>query len=213
MARYKFHNVSPPGGWRYWQKETRFTIKADSLNALIEKVRGHRTYKGFTPTDRESVRLDIERQICARLTKNECKPEGPEDSWVPLEDPNSLLSIKKVWSFSKAAVDWLTSGRPMVSEAEMQRRAAICLDCPLNQNVTGCGSCGVMGIINSAIPKDRRVDGLNECVACGCSVKALVNVPEGTILAAHEGRTINLPDWCWQPSVSLANQPQTPDKP
>lgn len=201
MATLKFPNQAPPGGWRYWQKESRLTIKADSLNALTAKVRSHRQYKGYEPTDATQVRLEIERQICSRLSVNECKSEGVGDEWVPIENPNSLLDLKKIWSFSKAAVDWAASGRPLVAEEEMRRRAAICADCPLNQPITGCASCGVMGLINQAIPKERRLGGLGGCISCGCSIVALVNAPDGTILTAHAGRKLTPPGWCWLNAV------------
>lgn len=202
MALLKRRNQSPPGGFVYLQTETQATIKGENEDQLIDYVVAHRQYKGLTPTDREAVRKEIERQICVRLGHGDCKPEGKDDKWVPQDGSKPVIGMTQMIAFSKAAMAFVASGGELAPMEEVKRRAAICLRCPLNQPVSGC-SCGIFyKAIEAAVPRARTIEGLNLCMACSCSLVAKVNLTEEQVVISNDGRKIAWPDQeCWQKSI------------
>lgn len=203
MALLKFRNEAPPGGWRYFQAETRLMIKGDGPDNLLSNVIEHRKYKGLTPTDRETVWLEIERQLCSRLSERNCVREGPNDDWVPVKEQKSVVDFGAIVGFSRAALEWIGSGREVVPAAEAQRRAAICLACPLNAPSEGCLPCSVLyGMIEKSVPKHRRIEGLEICGVCHCSNQAKVNLPADVVRESNRERGLAFPSHCWQQPLS-----------
>ncbi len=52
-------------------------------------------------------------------------------------------------------------------------------------------------MIRTAIPENRRIDGLEVCRACGCDLKSKVNAPMEFLRKMDEGRNLDYPTWCW----------------
>ncbi len=199
MAVLKRRSQQPPGGFIYRQSETDATIKAENMDRLVDKVAAHRVYKGLTPTDRPSVQLDIERQICTRLGRLDCRKENADDTWVPQDNMREVVTMSGVLAFSKAAIAFLASGGEMAPMEEVKRRAAICRECPLNQPMTGCACNLFYKVLDTTIPADRRVEGMHVCRACNCSLGVKVNLTDAQVRVSNEGRTIDWPDQaCWQ---------------
>jgi hypothetical protein len=205
MALLKRRNTAPPGGFTYLQTETQFTMKGENEDQLIDFVIAHRQYRNLAPTDRESVRKEIERQICTRLGYGDCKPEGKNDPWVAQDGTKPVIGMTQMIAFSKAAMAFVASGGELAPMEEVNRRAAICLRCPLNQPVSGC-SCGIFyKAIAAAVPQSRTIDGLNLCMACSCSLVAKVNLTEDQVRISNEGRKIDWPaQECWQKEIQAA---------
>ncbi len=202
MALLKRRSQQPPGGFIYRQSETDMTIKGENEDQLIDKVIAHRVYKGLTPIDREEVRKEIERQICVRLSRLDCKPEGPNDHWVPQDNMREVVTMSGVLAFSKAAIAFLASGGEMAPMEEVQRRAAICRECPMNQPMTGCACNLFYKVLDTTIPADRRVEGMHVCRACNCSLGVKVNLTDKQVIVSNEGRKISWPEQqCWQKSL------------
>lgn len=209
MALLKRRTTVPPGGFTYLQTETQAKITGENEDQLIDYVIAHRQYKALTPTDRETVRKEIERQICTRLGYSECKPEGKDDKWVPQDGSKPLIGMTQMIAFSKAALAFVASGGELAPIEEVKRRAAGCLACPLNQPVTGC-SCGIFyKLVASAVPDSRKIDGLNVCMACHCALQAKVNLTDEQIVVSNDGRKIDWPQLnppCWQSEVMLRHE-------
>lgn len=198
MARMRFTREVPPRGWFYVQKETKLRIEGESIDDLAKKVIDHRVYKGLPRQTIEEAKLDIERQICTRLTARECVAEpGLDDQWVPFED-NPTISIKTVISASKAALEFIASGAKLVDESERARRAEICKGCAANNRITGCRCSPFYKLIEKMIPAERRDPELFVCSVCACSIMAKVNMPENVIIESNKGRNFNFPAYCWQ---------------
>ncbi len=196
MALLNSVMLHPPDGWRYLQKETQTWIRADIHDELVESVRDHRLYKGLTPTDRESVSQDIQRQICLGATKGVCKPEKDE-SYSPFDDMARTLSLKKIAAFTETLVEWFKTGGTMVDKIEATRRANICRGCPFNRPIPNCVCTPFYQLIAALIPNDRKEMGLFVCGLCGCSLQAKVLAPLDVV---KEGNPpgLKLPEWCWQ---------------
>jgi len=194
MALLKHPQTAPPGGFKYRQIETGLLISGDSLIDLAQRVRSHRQYKGLKPDGLDGILLEVQRQICARLDKDSCAEEE-KDNWVPIPSQPRRLTLNDMLAFSKVAIEFIKNGGAMVPKEEALRRANICRACPLNQPASGC-KCGTFyRMLNSAIPADRKFDGLNVCQACACSCVAKVNVPMEVIKA--DDRKIAFPLNCW----------------
>src|SRR5690348_8279506 len=95
MALLNFRNTEPPDGYRYLQRETGVWIRAELLCELVDQVIAHRQYKNLGPTDKETVELEVQRQICAGVPKGICQEE-PQETYRPFKDMARYLSLSKV---------------------------------------------------------------------------------------------------------------------
>lgn len=200
MARMRFKNQVPPRGWKYIQQESRLTIEGESMEDLAAKVVEHRRYKSLARATVEEAKLDIERQICTRLTARECISEGINDEWQPIDD-NPNITMAAVIGASKAALEFVASGAELVPEAERARRAEICLGCAANSFIRGCRCSIFYKMIDKMVPANRRDPGLGVCGACACSLQAKTNLPANVIKAGDAGRNISYPAHCWIPQL------------
>lgn len=196
MARLKSKHTYPPKGYTYIQPETRLRITGSNYENLIKKVVEHRAYKGLARATLEEAVLDVERQICSRLSKNECSPEGPDDVLRPVEE-SQVLSLSTAFKFSGAALAWLATGAPVVSPELLKKRQDTCLACPLNNAISACKCALFYKAINKLVPAGRRHDGLYVCSACACSLNAKVQMPISMVIQADEGRDIRYATGCW----------------
>lgn len=197
MARLKHKNTRPPRGFRYVQPETRLGLDGDNYNELMKKVLAHRLYKNLARATLPEVQEDVERQICSRLSKNECHSEGPNDDLRPVEE-TAVLTLSSAMRFTGAAIKWLASGAKVVEMDHLKRRQGKCLNCPINQPLKACSCSGFYKAINAVVPEARRDPGLHICGACGCSINAKVQMPLKMVMDSDEGRNIKYPKFgCW----------------
>lgn len=202
MALLKRWRQSPPGGFTYRQAETALTITAENGDALVDQVVAHRVYRNLTPTDRETVRLEIERQICVRLGHSDCRPESKDDPWVPQDGTKPRMGMTQILAFSRAALAFIKSGGALAPMEVVRERAVGCLQCPLNIPLVGCSCTIFYKAVAAAVPDDRKIEGLNLCQACGCSLVAKVNLTDEQIVESNEGRKISWPaQACFQKEI------------
>lgn len=200
MALLKYRNEVPPSGFWYLQKETRLRVTGDNLKDLVLQVIAHRKHRGLEPTDFDTVALEVERQICSRLGDFHCKPEKGEENWTPVTLDSTVLKASNVASFSRAAWEWIKSGRELVPEEQAKERAAKCAQCPINWPLTGCKCGSLYRLIERGVPKEKRFEGLGVCAICQCSLPAKVWLPRNVINSSNEGRNLRFPQdgSCWQ---------------
>lgn len=202
MATIKSFRDTPPGGWRYVQPETGVHFDGDNFDDLLAKIRPHREYKGI-PCD--NLSLDVQRQLCVRLSLSDCEPEPGED-YRPVQDLTGSLTVSMALSLgravSSALLEVASGGSALCSPEESQRRAAICRGCPLNKPAGLCSCSAVYVAVEKAIPKSRRLEGISVCMACGCSLQAKANLPASVVAASTAPGTV-FPPWCWQPGAPL----------
>lgn len=201
MAHLRHPNTVPPGGWVYVQMETKARLEDENIHQLVTKVVSHRTYKGLPRISRDEVREDVEQQICSGLAGGECQA-APNEDFRPTEDRLHVITLAQLMTFSASLIEWLASAAGIVDEAETQRRAEICRGCRFNK-VAGSCSCGPLyKLLDSMLPRSRRVPGLHICAACGCVLSVKVLAPGNVIAASNAGRGINWPAHCWQPKFT-----------
>lgn len=195
MALLKNPHQTPPDGFVYLQRETGLRIERDTLAECEDSVIAHREHKGLSPTDRPSVSLDIQRQICSGQFPGVCRPEPGED-YRPLRDLSRDLDTEKVMAFSRAAFAFLGSGGEIVDKTESARRAEICRGCRFNRAST-CTCTPVYRMIDALVPAGRRESGLLICGICGCSNQVKTLMPKEVIEKSDAGRNLVYPDHCW----------------
>ncbi|MES2202459.1 MAG: hypothetical protein V4498_09420 [candidate division FCPU426 bacterium] len=170
------------------------------MEDLAARVVQHRIYKKLPRATLDEAKLDIERQICTRLTARECISEGTDDEWKPIDD-NPNITMSAVIGASKAALEFVASGAELVPEAERARRAEICLGCAANSFIRGCRCSIFYKMIDRMVPAIRRDPGLGVCGVCACSLQAKTNLPANVIVAGDKGRNLEYPSFCWIPKL------------
>jgi hypothetical protein len=197
-------SLAPPGGFRYTQPESGLTMTGLTLDALLKKVAQHRSNMGY-PTPRR-LSEEIEEAICRSLS--------PEDQTALCNNgirARKSVSWTSVRDFLVSAGSWLKSGE-IVPVDEAERRAAICVGCPLNVPLAGCGICQTtLGALREAVLKRGTSKDalLLACGVCGCDNKTQVHAPIEA-LRAGTGH-FKYPDWCWKATAAENSGPSTAD--
>ena len=203
MAYLRNHNQTPPGGWRYFQAETRKWFDGDQgVNALAEEIAKHRAYKDLPRATPDQALEDIHTQICERLGPEHCRADKGED-WRPIrKDLTRNLSAEQAIAFTKSFLTFART-KGQFEDLEVARaRAEVCRGCHLNMKQEGCASCSLLNsMIAGAIPTVRQFDGVDVCAACGCGLKAKINMTKEVIAAGEAGRDLVYPQWCWVPKL------------
>lgn len=194
MLKLKDKSLTPPGGWRYVQRESGKVITATSFLNLVAEVQQHRMANGYP------IQMDMEQEVDEGVCREipEACVERKHEA-IP-----SRLNIRNVLNFTMTLGESILKGNPKVDEEEANRRAKICATCPANINADGCGACN-LDTINSLITKltgampTRYDDKLESCRYCGCLNKAQVWFPLD-ILKRHLNPEIAeaLPTACWK---------------
>jgi hypothetical protein len=195
------HEV-PAGGWRYFQAETKYTVRAASWGELVTAVKNHRIANKI-PIGLE-IEREIESQLCAILPAGAC--EMDDKSHAAAAAGLGRLTFAQVLAGTATLIDWALHGKEAVAKDVAEARGTICSRCFYNQNIDGCSTCN-MGSIREIANKltsgeklsvDAYLDA-KACALCGCSSKAHVWVPLD-ILQRHVDDALNarFPDWCWK---------------
>lgn len=189
--------TSPPGDWKFTQKESGFSMRAVTFGSLLNKISQHRANMSYPHVSDGYATLaeELEDQICQAMSPS----DQVANCEMGLHTPTSV-DWKKVGKFLKTMVDWATGhGLKPVSQEEAERRAAICVKCPLNVGMSGCGVCrqGLQAIRVGILNKQTSHDaGLRACGVCGCDNKLQVHVPISVLKTNGDYKYPE--DWCWK---------------
>lgn len=195
--KLKRRDVVPPGGFKYFQAETKFWITSPTYPDLISRIRKHRASNNL-PVGLRFLE-EIEDQICQTL---------PPD-WIDRDDPvhraraGFAVDFMNVLSGTGLLVEWFLTGRKKVEQTEADRRANICSSCFYNQPIQGCTSCND-GVLRDVVNKivggsvTQYDNHLRACKLCACSLKAKVWLPLELLVKRSSAELQEaLPDWCW----------------
>lgn len=139
----------------------------------------------------------MEDQLCGVIPPEWCDREaGDVSSWVDTNFGwNDFTEGMKVFS------TWGLAGAPMVPQEEANRRAGICIQCPINVGISGCATCRkIASYITGSVAKKRTPydDLLKACAVCHCALKAMVWFPAATITSHESPDRQNVrPSFCW----------------
>ena len=129
----------------------------------------------------------------------------------------AVSGIKKLWAGIKSVNEWLDTNAPAVPSELSEKRAAVCVACPMNgvgdwsQWYTAPASAAVKRQLEKV--QDRKLsttqdDKINICEACMCPLKLIVHVPIEIKLKNMSPETkAELHPSCWQLSEEKELQP------
>lgn len=149
--------------------------------------------------DRATVEMEVETynvKVCLANGWMNYLTEAGGGSAPPFNKAQSLLNqkqlgvavekVKRLWAGVKTLNDWLDSGEPPVEQEFAEKRAAVCVACPLN----GSGDFSAWFTVPASGAIKRQLERLeqrkiftsqdaklNVCTACLCPLKVKVQTP------------------------------------
>jgi len=195
MAKMKDRLMRPPYGWQFHQPQTGYSIPdpdnksfEDAVRLVIEHRRGNPwiVQQHNLSLDESVVGDEIDSFNAERMRNNPAWIHFLSDaSPGPSRWPQRLnraaagvvASVKKTAAGVKIISDWLGSGLRPVDKALANKRAAVCVACPLNQeggfweklDAAGAEEVKTLMKIKSDMElKTDYDDKLKSCTACLC---------------------------------------------
>jgi hypothetical protein len=188
----------PPGGFRYFQRETKQWFNAPSWIELLKAVKAHRVVNALPVGTQFSE--EIEDQLCQNCPPETCQ-QGGGSKKLP---QRGAVSFQGAMDTAALLADWfLKRGQERVSAEQAEQRAGVCIQCPFNQPIEGCRSCSFKHI-RALIVKivggqpTKYSNRLNACSVCGCSLQAKVHLPISLLndyMSAEQKQ--DFPEFCW----------------
>lgn len=160
-------------------------------------IREHR--KGNNLPMPSDLMARAEDQLCGGLPPHLCLHESGDPPSTDIR-----IQLTDVVNWLKAVGKKVVSGAGYVDQAESERRAAICVQCPLNvQIIGGCGG-GCKKIAEFFTPgmaklKTTQDSRLRSCAVCRCYNSISVHFPL-QILSQDDTpeRQAAYPEFCWK---------------
>ena len=214
------HTV-PPGGWQYEDPDTGLTYgfkysvsgrkNVQTVDDIVRALAEDRSIRDV-PMLPENIEKLIVHYNCMKLDDatraKECfgaKPtfnKAETRSVLPTEKRRQPFNLRVLFSGMQVFTTWVSAGMPLVSKEEANRRAAICVACPMQADVPGCRTCSRMArTIMRMQPKaktqhDRR---LKNCMICKCVNQAQVWAPEKYLsIGVTDDMMEQFPSECWK---------------
>lgn len=195
---YPKPSIVPPGGFHYVEKHagTEIKLTAESVDTLAEVIEKYRLNNGIPLGE---PKADVVNYICGNW------PHFCNETNRPLNEghkPDSTAGL------ATRAANWMTrlwniKAPNFVKDAEADRRAAICVECPMNKDFRagGCSSC-VQGIDRLAYlwlaKRETKANWhkIRACRATGAHLQASVFADVQPGLVPTEAA--QLPANCWR---------------
>jgi hypothetical protein len=172
-------------------------MAAITFGSLLSKVSTHRVNMGYPAVSEGYVSLadEVEDFIC-----NAMSPQDQIGNCQTTIRPMTSIHWRMAWNFLKTMGSWLITGFTIVPQAEAERRATICANCPYNVGLSGCGACrNTLSILRKELiqASTSQDDKLLACGVCGCDNTAQVHVPLD-VLRKGTGHLDYPVGWCWK---------------
>lgn len=224
MARLKNRNHQTPNGLKFIQPETGWSAPPYSsfdalVKALIQHRRGnpHLARKHNWSLDYNVVANEIDSHnaaICEKMGWNDFilneasfpKTMPPRPN-IGSASAGAVAAVKRTVAGVKVVSDWLGSGLRPVSQERAEKRASICVKCPLNQDPNWLQKLDaiaakqvktLMEIKNDLQLRTSLDDKLMTCAACDCFLQTKVWTPLEFILKnTSEETKAKLDPFCW----------------
>lgn len=220
MARLKSRHNFPPGGWRFTQPETGWTLPDNhDFNGAVEAILLHRIAnpRHQLSTNKERVEWELEMATISRLQSMKGTegfilqgntPGAPPTFVLPPSQKGGVAAgVKKVSAGIGVLLEWLGDGAEPVATGLAETRAKTCSECEFNKPggllsfFTEKASEGIrkqLEIRKDMLLVTQSDDKLNVCSICYCPLQLKVHVPIAHI-ERHTPETVKkqLPTHCW----------------
>jgi hypothetical protein len=197
MLRFADLSVTPPGGkYPYTQlPETGFRFAEIDFESLLRVVKDHR--KANSIPIGSNFRAEIEDASAREILQLFPNYEGViDETGTRAISKGRGIDLSDIRSFLNVMSGWLAKGLQFVDQSEAERRADICVRCPMNVDIPACFGCsGVTATVaaikgNHSTSKDDR---LRVCGACKCNLQTKVFFPKDVL--KRDG--VEYPSNCW----------------
>lgn len=179
-------NVPPNGWYVVWEGQN---VRGGDWDDLVANCHKLTISLGKVPSP--DLPQQVESALCDRIGSG-CRP---------------CMKVKQTLGFG-AIVRWVramyhfaTQAKfELVPQEEAERRAEICVRCPMQMSTSGCWGCkGIAGMLPAiAGAKTTSKDGdLRACGVCGCYNAVAVHLPK----EVQGGEDLEFPEWCWKRST------------
>ncbi len=222
MITIKDEYKCPPGGWNFFESATGWTNSGTSvwdLNLLCQEIQAHRRAnpRFALNTDLNAIKIEAKQQNALRLlSMPNTESYLKEDSAPAMVSPKTLRPLRKLAAVAGAGsrlisgagviMDWLGSGGVPVAKELAEKRAAVCVACPMNQDgdwFTDKASELIrsqVGAKNDLSLTTSVDDKLKTCVACKCPMVLKIWTPLAHIKAHLKDEVRKeLHPSCWIP--------------
>lgn len=204
MPRLKDRNRQIPNGMVFYQPETQWKAPLyASFNVIVESLIAHRKANPFLiekngwSVDPVQVADEVDAfnaTVCQRLGWGDYIMDGGGVPSVPFPSPPKAFpgKLNQVAAGAKTLVKWIASGAEAVFPEVANKRAGVCVTCPLN----GKGAwesfftVPVSNAIRAALDERKGMnlstfhdENLGVCEACSCPLKLKVHMKIDAILA------------------------------
>lgn len=136
------HTQIPPNGWQFYQPQTKWSMPnpvSVTFGQAVQLIIKHRiknpavTIKHQLATDVPSVEAELDSYTRARLKiPPSASPKiSPRGQYLS-HPAGAAVGIKRAAQGTRVILDWLTSGGAPVDQETANKRAAICVACPMN---------------------------------------------------------------------------------
>lgn len=194
----------PPGFYQFFEPKTGWsTPGTNGFYPTRDEIVTHRLanprFEGQWNTDPDAVANELDNYTCLRINNdvNYCNSGAPPNfpqgflSQRPMRNPsqNRVASVghaEKTVAGIGLLIDWLGSGLKPVEKELAERRASVCVECPLNQEgnfwvrieawmARKIKTClAIRADMNLSTKYDDR---LHSCSACDCDLKLKSSTP------------------------------------
>jgi hypothetical protein len=193
------------------------------VDALYHLILGNPSLQSKYPTDRTLVADMVDEynaNICAQMGWSQYISRPGQDTPIPKGSPqrqqallqnlrSAAAKAKELVAGAKALGEWVDSGEPAVPGEQSAKRAAICADCPQNEqgDFTKWFTVPAAELIRKKLevlqtrklstPSDERI---NICMACSCPLKLKVHTPIAFVtkaLSADQRERLKQGKNCW----------------
>lgn len=223
MARMKDRVTSPPGGWQWLETQTNWQPPAyASFDSVVTALVEHRRANSFIakqhnlPTDYDSVANQVDEFNAERMKSNPnwnhfLGDASPPGFFSPQRLQRSaaaaVANLKKTAAGIGLIREWLGDGLRPVEQALANKRAEVCVKCPLNQeggfweklDAAGAEEVKKMVAIKNDMKLETPLDSqLKSCTACLCWNSLKVWTPIAHINNHTSTKVLNeLHSDCW----------------
>lgn len=227
MSRLRDRNRQVPNGLKYVQPETGFKpIPWSSFDSIVTQVLQHRNGNQWLAKKynwnmtRESVAGEIDSYNATEMELRGYTdfiwqggppvvfPGGPFPQKVPnVENAAGVSRVSKVASGISTLVSWLGKGLSPVNKDLAEKRASVCVKCPLNklgnfwEQLEAVAAAELRTLISIRADMELKTSqdaSLYSCSACSCWNALKVHVPIDHILK-HTSEEVKqkLDPYCW----------------
>lgn len=224
MVTLKSITQCPPNGFQYFQPETGWNNLEHSpqsqwdFKLLCRDVQTMRKAnpRFNLPTDLNQIEIEVRQTNALRMLsisggeyyiQEDSAPAVASLKKVlrPLRKPAGAVgAVSKLITGVNVLLDWLGSGGVPVSKETAERRASVCITCPMNQAgdwFTDTASALIrsqIGAKNDLSLSTIHDDKLNTCKICLCPLPLKIWAPLEAVKAHMKDEVRKeLPEYCW----------------